>query len=82
MLNFIVLGFIFKRLLEIKKSKQFISKNVPNKGLWIFLLFGLVIIGLYMHGYDHKSIVFTVSLIGGLLGLLILTYISKYVHEI
>lgn len=83
MLNFIVLGYIVKRLIEIRQSKHYhLRKTIPSRRVLVFLLLCLAIFGFIVFGLNHSFHNFAVSLICGTLGLLILIYISIYVKEI
>lgn len=83
MLNFIVLGYIVKKVIDIKQSNQYlIKKTIPNRRVLIFLLLSIAIVGFTVFGINHSLDVFTISLICGALGLSILIYITRYVQKI
>ena len=83
MLNFIVLGYIVKKLIDIKQSNHYlIKKTIPNRRVLIFLLLSIAIFGFIVFGTNHSLDIFTISLMCGTLGLFILIYISKYVQEV
>ena len=76
MLNFIVLGYIVKRLIEIKTSINHPSrKKILNRRILFFSLFCFAAIGFLSFGFNFSSYLFSISLTCGLLGLIILIYI-------
>lgn len=82
MLNFIMLGFIIKLLLEIRKSKNdALDKKLPQNKSLVILLFIIALIAFIIFGINVNSYVFVISLICGLVGLFILIYITKYIHD-
>lgn len=81
MLNFIMLGFIVKRLIEIKESNKYIKRKIPQKNILIAFLFVISLLAFILFGYSINSYIFSVSIICGLSGLFILVYISRNVQD-
>lgn len=82
MFNFIMLGFIVKRLIEIKESNNYIIKRkIPQKNILIVFLFIITLLAFILFGYSINSYIFSVSIICGLFGLFILVYISRNVQD-
>ena len=82
MLNFIMLGFIVKRLIDIKKSNKYIIKKPPFLNALIVIVLVIAFFIFLLSGISINSYIFTISIISGLVGLFILVYISRYVQNL